>query len=158
GLDVRRIGQTYMIRIDFSSQNPEQAAKIANAMIDAYVFDQLNAKYQTNRSASGWLQERLENLRGQAADSERAVLEFKAKNNIVAAGGTLINERQLSDVSGQLATARSQATEVKARLDRIGKVREAYRQNQPGSVDESVSDEMNNSIITRLRNQYLDLM
>src|SRR5262249_7123986 len=79
GLDVRRMAQTYMIKIDFSSQNPEQAAKIANAMIDAYVFDQLNAKYQTNRSASGWLQERLETLRGQAADAERAVVEFKAK-------------------------------------------------------------------------------
>ena len=67
GLDVRRVGQSYMININFSSRNPEQAAKIANAMIDAYIFDQLNAKYQANRRASDWLQERLQALREQAA-------------------------------------------------------------------------------------------
>jgi len=44
----------------------------------------------------------------QAAAAERAVLEFKAKNNIVATGGTLMNERQLSDISGKLAAARAQ--------------------------------------------------
>ena len=76
-------------------------------MIDAYIFDQLNAKYQANRRAGDWLQERLQALREQAAAAERAVIEFKAKNNIVAAGGTLMNEKQLSEMSGQLATARA---------------------------------------------------
>ena len=75
------------MRIDFRSQNQEQAIKIANAMIDGYIFDQLNAKYQANRRAGDWLQERLQALREQAAAAERAVIEFKAKNNIVAAGG-----------------------------------------------------------------------
>ena len=54
-------------------------------MIDAYIFDQLNAKYQANRRAGDWLQERLQTLREQAASAERAVVEFKAKNNIVTA-------------------------------------------------------------------------
>ena len=148
-----------MININFSSRNPEQAAKIANAMIDAYIFDQLNAKFQANRSASGWLQERLEALRGQAAAAERAVIEFKAKNNIVAVSGTLMNEKQLGEMSGQLATARSRTADLKARLDRIEIVRRAYQQDQPASAgDESISDELTNPIITRLRNQYLDLV
>ena len=68
-------------------------------MIDAYIFDQLNAKYQANRRTGDWLQERLQALREQAAASERAVIEFKAKNNIVAAGGALMNEKQLSEMS-----------------------------------------------------------
>ena len=66
-LDVRRVGHSYMMQIDFRSRNPEQAIKIANAMIDAYIFDQLNAKYQVNRRAGDWLQERLQALREQAA-------------------------------------------------------------------------------------------
>ena len=82
GLDVRRVGQSYMMRIDFSSPNREQAGRVAGAMIDAYIFDQLNSKYQANRRAGDWLQERLQALREQAAAAERAVVEFKAKNNI----------------------------------------------------------------------------
>src|SRR5262249_43218452 len=67
GLQAKRIGQSYMLRIDFRSHNPEVAGKVANAMIDGYIFDQLNAKYQANRRAGDWLQERLQTLREQAA-------------------------------------------------------------------------------------------
>ena len=128
-------------------------------MIDAYIFDQLNAKYQANRRAGDWLQERLQTLREQAAAAERAVIEFKAKNNIVAASGTLMNEKQLSEMSGQLATARARTSDLQVRLERIEAVRQAYQQDQPASAaDETVSEAMSNSIITKLRNQYLDLV
>ena len=98
-------------------------------IIDGYIFDQLNAKYQANRRSGDWLQERLQALREQAATAERAVIEFKAKNNIVSAGGgTLMNEKQLGETSGRLATVRSRAMDLQARLERIGAVREAYQQ------------------------------
>ena len=119
GLDIRRVGQSYLLRIDFRGNNAEQAAKIANAMVDAYVFDQLNAKYQATRRAGDWLQERLQTLREQASTAERAVIEFKAKNNIVSAGGTLMNDKQLSEISGRLATARARTSDLQARLDRF---------------------------------------
>ncbi len=159
GLDARRVGQSYMLRIDFRSQNPQQAATVANAMIDGYIYDQLNAKYQANRRAGDWLQERLQTLREQASSAERAVVEFKSKNNIVAAGGTLMNEKQLSEMSGQLATVRAQASDVQIRLERIARVREAYQQDKPASAaDESILEAMNSGIITTLRTKYLDLM
>src|SRR5262249_23071779 len=151
-------GTSYMMKIDFRSRNREQAVKIANAMVDAYIFDQLNAKYQANRRTGDWLQERLQTLREQAAASERAVIEFKAKNNIVTTGNTLINEKQLSDLNGQLAAARTKTSDVQARLDRIVAVRRAYQQDQPGSeAEETVSEAMSNTIITQLRTQYLNL-
>src|SRR5262249_40865628 len=105
GLSIKRLGGSYMMQIDFHSQNKEQATKIANAMIDAYIFDQLNAKYQSNRRASDWLQERLQALREQAAAAERAAIEYRAKNNIVATGGGLMNEKELTDISGGLVSA-----------------------------------------------------
>ena len=109
-LDVRRIGTSYIMKIDFRSRNREQAVKIADAMVDAYIFDQLNAKYQANRRTGDWLQERLQTLREQAATAERAVIEFKAKNNIVTAGNTLMDEKQLADLHGQLAAASDHQT------------------------------------------------
>jgi polysaccharide biosynthesis transport protein len=158
-LDVRRLGPTYLMKIDFRSRNREQAVKIANAMIDAYVFDQLSAKYQANRRTGDWLQERLQTLREQAAASERAVIEFKAKNNIVTAGNTLMDDKQLAELHGQLAAARTRSADLQARLGRIEAVRRAYQQDQPASeADETISEAMSNSIITRLRNQYLDLV
>src|SRR5262245_11126846 len=128
-------------------------------MIDAYIFDQLNAKYQANRRTGDWLQERLQTLREQAAASERAVIEFKAKNNIVTTGNVLVNERQLSELNGQLATARARTSELQARLDRIAAVRRAYQQEQlTSAAEETVSEAMNNGIIQNLRTRYLDLV
>ena len=160
GLDIRRIGQSYMMRIDFRSQNSEQATKIANTVIDAYIFDQLNGKYQAYRRGSDWLQERLQALREQAAAAERAVIEFKSKNNIVAAGGALMNEKELSEISAGSVSARVNASELQNRLERIRAVRKAYQQDKPNSAeqDETVSEAMSSGIITGLRTKYLDLM
>jgi polysaccharide biosynthesis transport protein len=159
GLEVKRVGQSYAMRIDFRSQSSQQAGKVANAMIDAYIFDQLNAKYQANRRAGDWLQERLQTLREQAAAAERAVIEFKSKNNIVTAAGTLMNDKRLADMSAQLATARANTTDVQIRLERINAVRQAYQQDKPGSAaDETISEAMSSGIITKLRDRYLDLV
>jgi succinoglycan biosynthesis transport protein ExoP len=161
GLKIQRLGQSYMVRINFSSENKEHAARVANTMIDAYIFDQLNAKYQANRRASDWMQERLQALREQAAAAERAVIDYKAKNNIVApSGGALLNEKELGDIGGGLVSARVQASDLQIRLERIQAVRKAYQQEKPnsGEQDEIVSEAMGSQIITRLRNQYLDLV
>jgi succinoglycan biosynthesis transport protein ExoP len=160
GLDIRRIGQSYMMRIDFRSQNNEQATRIANTVIDAYIFDQLDGKYQAYRRAGDWLQERLQALREQAEAAERAVIEFKSKNNIVAAGGALMNEKELSEISAGSVSARVNASELQNRLERIRAVRRAYQQDKPTSAeqDETVSEAMSSGIITGLRTKYLDLM
>ena len=77
--------------------------------------------------------------------------DYKAKNNIVAADGRLMNEQQLSEINSQLATARAATAEAKARLDRIEDV---LKQLLP---DASTAEALHNEIIVRLRQQILDL-
>jgi succinoglycan biosynthesis transport protein ExoP len=157
-LNVRRLGPSYLLTVSFRSHNSEQAVKIANAMVDAYIFDQLNAKYQANRRAGDWLQERLQNLREQAASAERAVIEFKAKNNIVSAGGALLTDKDLSDMNGQLTAARAHTVDVQVRLKRIDDILKANTTTSPAALDETVSEALTNPIITKLQSQYLDLV
>src|SRR5262249_19644636 len=81
------------------------------------------------------------------------------KNNIVAAQGTLINEKQLTEISGQLGAARAHTADLQARLEQMDAVRQAYHADRPGtSTDESVSEAMSNPIIGQLRAKYLDLV
>jgi polysaccharide biosynthesis transport protein len=150
-LSVRRVGLSYAIQIAFQSLSPERAAQVANAIADAYITDQLEAKYQATRRASTWLQQRIQELRTQASAAERAVVEFKARNDIVDTGGKLMNEQQLTEVNSQLILAHAATAESKARLDRI---QDIMRQEIP---DASVADALKNEVIVRLRNQYLDL-
>ena len=162
GIRAQRIGQSYMIKIDFSGRDPDTTTRIANEMVNAYITDQMNAKYQAARSAGDWLQERLQNLRDQAATAERAVVQFKAKNNIVvSAGGTLMSEQQVGDTSAALGKTRAQVANLQARLERMDAVRQSYLQDardQPGlPAGENFTEAMSNSIINSLRTKYLDL-
>src|SRR5262249_11766308 len=91
----QRVGTTYVIEIGFVSNNPQRAAEVANATADAYITDQLEAKYEATRRAGTWLQDRIQELRQEASSAENAVLDFKKAHNIVDTGGRLIGEQQM---------------------------------------------------------------
>lgn len=149
--DVKRVGLTYVMDIGFTSVSPDKAARIANAIADAYIVDQLEAKYQSTKRASVWLQDRIKELRTQATAAQRAVVAFKEKNNIVDTGGRLMTEQQLAEVNSQLIMQRAGTAEAKARLDRINEI---MQQDIP---DASVTDALKNDTIIKLRGQYVDI-
>ncbi len=62
-----------------------------------------------------------------------------------------MSEQQLSDLNTQLVQARASTAEAKARLDRIDAI------SDQDVAQSTVTDALNNSVITRLRAQYLDL-
>lgn len=148
---VKRLGLTYVMEIGFTSLDPQKAAKIANAIADAYIVDQLEAKYQATRRASVWLQDRIKELRTQASAAQKAVVDFKTANNIVDTGGRLMNEQQLAEVNSQLIMAHAATAEAKARMDRINDI---LKQEIP---DASVADALKNDTIVKLRGQYVDM-
>jgi succinoglycan biosynthesis transport protein ExoP len=163
GRSISRVGRTYVLDIGYTSHDPARSATVANAIADAYIVDQLESKYQATRRASGWLQDRIKELRQQATVADRAVLDYKEKNKIVAVGGNssgnggsrLLGEQQLEELNTQLGTARAAAEETKARLERITEVLKKDVPDAP--VDATVTDSLHSEVINRLRNNYLDI-
>src|SRR6516162_2805534 len=151
-LMIARAGLTYIISVGFRTQDAQQAAKIANAVADAYIADQLEAKYQAALRAGTWMQDRIKELRVQATNAERAVEDFKTKNNIVAASGRLMNEQQLSELNTSLIHSRALTAETKAKLDRIDEILRSGVE----VPDATVTDSLKSEVINKLRSQYLD--
>ncbi len=81
GLSVRRLGVSYAIDIMFSSQSPALAAKIANATANAYISEQISARAQAARQGGLWLEERIDQLRGQMNAAAFNAQEFRAKRD-----------------------------------------------------------------------------
>jgi succinoglycan biosynthesis transport protein ExoP len=155
-LVVKRVGLTYVIDLSFQSLSRSRAAQIANAIADAYIVDQLDAKYQATRRAATWLKDRLDELRSQASLAERAVVEFKTKNNIVDTGGRLMNEQQLAELNSALIQARAQTAEAQARLERVQLILHNDNLDPSGTDAATVTDTLHNEVIVKLRQQYLD--
>lgn len=150
-LRTERVLATYVLSLNYRSRSPDKAAKIANAVANAYLVGALEAKYQSTKRATEWLQQRSLELSEQATASDRAVQTFKAEHNIVGTSRGLMSEQQLSDLNTQLVQARASTAEAKARLDRIDAI------SDQDLAQPTVTDALNNAVITRLRAQYLDL-
>lgn len=153
GLDARPNASTLSIEISFTSTDREKAARIANAVAEAYVLDQLEAKFEATRRANEWLNERLGELRTKLDEAERAVEIFRTENNLLSAnteGGTL-NEQQLSELNSQLILARAERAAKQARYERLQQV-----MRQGGSVD-SIGEVLSSPVISGLRQQQAEL-
>jgi succinoglycan biosynthesis transport protein ExoP len=157
-LRVLRLGRSYIQQIEYTSLSREKAAAVANAFADAYIDDQLQAKFEATRRATEWLQQRIGELRQQASDAYREVQDYKSANNIIiGVDGKLASELELDQLGGALAKARSDTTQARAKLDRISRVLE--QRSDKGNLDipdPVVTDALSNPVITRLRQQFLD--
>lgn len=77
-LSIRRIGQSLVIEIAFSSTDPNSAAEIANATAQSFIREIVEAKSKLAKEQGEWLSERLETLRQQAFEAARKVNSFRS--------------------------------------------------------------------------------
>lgn len=152
GLNVARVRNTFVIAINYTSGNPQHAAKMANLIAEVYLDDELESQYEASQRANDWLKIRLGVLRKELADAEKAVEVYKERNNIVQTDGRgVLSDQQLSDLNARLISARAATTEAKARLDNILVIIES------GNPDAATNDILSNSVISDLRGKYLEL-
>jgi Mrp family chromosome partitioning ATPase/capsular polysaccharide biosynthesis protein len=149
-LDVRRIGTTYVIAIEYTFPNPKKAAAIANAFAEGFLRDDAEAKLSVDRDATASLNSRLVDLSEKAAQDTTAVQQYKIAHNLLATSGntgsTLV-EQEISNYNVQLATAKAQQAEDDARL------RTARAQLASGSVGDDLGETLNSPVIQSLRAQ-----
>jgi succinoglycan biosynthesis transport protein ExoP len=145
-LTVSREDVASVISVAFSSNDPARAAAIVNAIVDSYVNETIASKKKSTNVAGKVVQERVEELKQQAKDAERAVLEYKMANNLVGTGTTTLSGEQLATLQTHMTNARVAMAEAKARMERIA-----------SDPDASALFAPDNDLISRLRSELLDL-
>jgi exopolysaccharide transport family protein len=155
-LDVRRVGLGRVIEISFSASSAARAASIANAVAAAYINDHVNARFEASKSATGWLQDRLQELGDQARTAAREVDAYKAQHNIVSSGGESIDDRQVADLNSRLVAASAQTADALARVNSFQGILSSDDKSGE-AMGAAVTGALNSSIISGLRTQFLDL-
>lgn len=147
-LTVSREDGPNVINIKFKSTSPEKAVLVANAVADTYLASAADAKSRTAQLANKLMQERLADLKTQAAEAEQALLDYKMTTNISSSNGRRVSSEQSSDLNARLAKARIEVAEAKARVERI---------EQADGDEQQAEFTQDNDFIIRLRAQYADL-
>jgi polysaccharide biosynthesis transport protein len=158
-LTATRVAMTNIIDVSFNWEDPTRAAEIANAIGTAYITDQLNAKFEANRTATLWLQQRMQQLGDQAETAERAVNSYKTQHDIVSSEGKSVDDQKITDLNSRLVAARAQTADLQARLSRYESTLKLVPKDPQsiGTLDAAGSDVLISPIINNLRQQYLEL-
>ncbi len=80
---IRNIPNTYAFSIWVVTQDPYKSQRIANAIANLYIQDQLAAKYDATTQASAWLSEQAALLESDLKRSEQELSEFSNTHNFV---------------------------------------------------------------------------
>jgi polysaccharide biosynthesis transport protein len=150
-MKVTRQGTTFLVDINVSSESPQKAALIANAIAEGYFEEQVRAKYDATRIASNWLNGQIGELKSRVVASERAVEDFRSANNLTVSQGVTVNDQQITDLNNQLIAARVQTAEARAKFDQAQQLTKSG--SDPGGINAAISSDM----IARLRTQYADI-
>ena len=65
---------------------PPEAALVANTLIKNYIESNFRAKYDATRQATGWMEQRLDELKVKVEKSQEAMVSYERQNNIVNLG------------------------------------------------------------------------
>ena len=151
-LTVDAIGLSTSLDVRFTSRDPEKAARIADAISDAYVSDQVAAKTEATAQTTQWLMDRIGRLAQQVQASDEAVQRYKAEHNLndITVTGSLADQ-QMGAISTQLVAARADLAQKQANYARVTQL---VKEGRAADVSQVVAS----PLIAQLRAQESDLI
>jgi uncharacterized protein involved in exopolysaccharide biosynthesis/Mrp family chromosome partitioning ATPase len=150
-LAVYAVQGSRVIAVEFTSENPDVAARVANAVADHYIALQQSVRQMSTREASNWLQSEITRLRSRVAEAEARVEEFRTKAGLfIAPNSGMITTQELGELNTLLVTTRSRQAEAEAKA---GLIRDVLANGRP---IESL-DIANAELIRRLLEQRVTL-
>lgn len=150
-LSVRAIAGSYAIQVDYMSRDPSKAALVANTVADIYIEGRLEDRLGASRRLTDWLDGRLRELRDQVRQSELAVADYRARNNLTEGIRTLVTTEQMSQLNVQLMNAKAALAETKARRSQMDSL------NAGGGNIEASGDILKAPFVQQLRAEEADL-
>lgn len=150
-LNVSLLGRTYVIVITVESPDGTMSARIANAIAEVYLADQVDNKNEANRRATEWLEERLAELRRNLQVAEEAVATYRRDKGLAGSPEGVVSTQTLSDLNQKYISAKTRRIEREGRLVALSKA--SLNPNELANITEVAS----NNTLNALRTQELEL-
>lgn len=108
-LNVHPSQESNVIYVAYKSDNPQTAARMANAFVSAYIQTNLDLKTQPARQTAAWYNAQLGELRKNLEKSQLKLSSYQQSKGIVSLDNKLdIESTKLAELSSQLVAAQGQ--------------------------------------------------
>jgi capsular exopolysaccharide synthesis family protein len=119
---VERVGFTYVLTIEVKAAHPDIARRVAGAVADAYLSDQVERKTAATQRDDQWLAQRLTDVRRDLRQSEEALDAVREKYGLLetdGGNGTTMDRQALTALNAQLTQARAEVATLRARYEQV---------------------------------------
>ncbi len=118
-ITVKRAEKVLVLDLSVRARSADKSAELANAIADAYLADQAQARADASREASKALTSRLGELQASVRSAETAVADYRASHDFVVSSGQLVSDQELNQTTAQYSAAQNRAASLKAQLDQL---------------------------------------
>lgn len=115
-LEVVNDNRTYTIRVRYTARDPEQASQVANALADAQISGQREARAQSMREAGAWLKDEIGALQERVTRAETAEQDFRRENGLGDDRTVSVAQQEVSALAQQVTLAGAEVSRAQARL------------------------------------------
>jgi capsular exopolysaccharide synthesis family protein len=122
--EIKRVSETDLVKIIFTTSNPRLSARLANAHAHAYIREGVELRTQANAEAERFLREKLVELKEKLEHSELALNNYRRDKGIVPGlmsvdGKENIVIDRLSNLSKEMTSAQVGRIGLQAQVDQI---------------------------------------
>ena len=132
---VKREERTYVVEILVTTSEAAKSARLADAVVSAFLTFSANQHTEGSRRVAASLQSRLSDLRQSVENAEQKVVEYKRQHNIVAAIGQSVTEQQLADANKRLEDSDKRVGDLRSRYNQV---LQAQRGRDKGAIPEAL--------------------
>ncbi len=150
-LSVTLLGRTFVILVTVESTDGTMSARIANAIAEVYLADQVDNKNEANRRATEWLEERLAELRRNLQVAEESVATYRRDKGLAGSPEGSMSAQTLTDLNTKYLGAKMKRIEKEGRLVALSKA--SLNPNELANIAEVSA----NGSLSALRTQEADL-
>jgi len=147
GLTIEPVSNSRLVRVQFTSRDPAFSATIVNAMAEGFIASNLERRMDATSYARSFLEDRLQQLKVKLEDSEKELVVYAQKEQIVNVDDkqSLIAQ-QLQAISTALSGAQKDRIEAEA----------DYRQLQGNGGDAS-PQVLKSDLVSKLKEKGAEL-
>lgn len=103
---VRREERSYVVTASAWARSPEQSAILTNALVAAFLAEESAAEADGALNASAALNQRLDQLREEAAAAEAAVADYRRTRGLQMSGNEQLSTQSAVQLNAQISAAR----------------------------------------------------
>jgi polysaccharide biosynthesis transport protein len=146
-IKVSPIRQTRLVDVAYSDPDPNAAADTVNALFNAFVDLNVEARYIAAEQASEFLANQIKTIKNEIEISQQQLQKYGAEKNIVA-----LSDKETTTIE-KLAALNNALTE--ATIERVKK--ETYYNEVKNLSADNIPETVGNQLIQRLRETYVGL-